>query len=72
MFSMASIQIGIGVRLIRLASIQISITSIASIQIGIKLKVTAVERTRLSDIKLQHCTFNTPLISIYMPSIASI
>ena len=52
MSSMASIQIGIGVRPARLASIQIGITSIASIQIGIRPRVAAVERIRLSNIKL--------------------
>ena len=34
--------------------------------------MAAVERTRLRDIKLQYCAFNTPLISIYMSSMASI
>ena len=70
--SMASIQIGIGVRLVQLALIQISITSMTNIQISVRPRVVAAGKTKSSDIKLQYYAFNTPLISICMPSIASI
>ena len=70
--SIASIQISIGVRPVRLALIQIGMTSMASIQIGIRLRVAAAKKTKSNNIKLQRYAFDTPLISIYMPSIASI
>ena len=70
--SMANIQISISVRPARLALIQIGITSIANIQIGIRPKVAAAGRTRLSNIKLQYYAFNMPSRSIYMFSIATI
>ena len=34
--------------------------------------MAATERIKLRDIKLQYYTFNTPLISIYISSMASI
>ena len=34
--------------------------------------MAAAGRTRSRDIKLQYCVFDTPLISIYISSIASI
>ena len=52
MSSMASIQIGISVRLIWLALIQINIISITSIQIGIRPRMAAAGRIRSSNIKL--------------------
>ena len=34
--------------------------------------MAATEKTKSSNIKLQHCAFNTPLRSIYMPSMATV
>ena len=34
--------------------------------------MAAVGRTKLSNIKLQCCAFDTPLRSIYMPSMATV
>ena len=71
--NMASIQISISIRLAQLALIQISKkpAQLVTIQIGIRPKMAAAEKTKSSNIKLQYCTFNMLLISIYIPSIAS-
>ena len=70
MFSIASIQISISVKLVRLALIQISITSIAGVCTN-WYKATKWQLPKVmgsSGIKPKYCTFNTLLINIYTPS----